>query len=615
MRRNRPLSSTPRRSVLAALAAAALVLVGTPASALADQAGAPAGDGNQLGFLDLGTASSCAVQRDRAVRCWGRGSSGALGTSDSASRLGTPGSAASTVPVGLATQVATGDLHACAIVVGGSVRCWGQGAGGQLGGRDRDNRLDGYVDPRTGTDEATTVPLGAPALQLSLGGSYACAVIAGGVVRCWGDGLFGRVGARGTDHRLDGLPDGPSDEASVVPLGGAALSVSAGDQHACALLVDGSVRCWGAGANGRLGSGATDDRLDGLVDATSRTDEPSTVPLGGPATAVSAGGGHTCALMATGDVRCWGLGTSGQLGTGTNNASLLDAAGEQASTVPIKPIGTTAANAAKTPNLKAVAISAGDSHTCAIVEGGDVRCWGAGDQGQLGQGATDGRLDSSQTAVADAATRVGGGPDGKGPGLGSPAVAITAGSSTTCAALDSGAVRCWGNGDSGRVGSGATDARLDGVVDPATGTDDASLVPIAAPPANAADGLPAPAPQSDPAALPVPTPAGTAGPGPSAPQPTPAPLAATATLKGRRLSVRLLLQPSKAGRCPKKVGVSVKVRGKKVGRSTLKVSRKGAFCRAAGRLRTKRSVKRRTTAVVHVSGAGVTARDLTVVAR
>lgn len=598
----RSLAGAPRAgTLLLALCAAVAALLLLAARAPAESAGAP-GTGNQLGFVDLGPAHACAIERGRTVRCWGRGSSGALGSGGLDDRLAGGGSSASTVNVGVATQLATGDLHACVLLTSGAVRCWGQGASGQLGSRDRDNRLDGYADPRTGTDDASTVPLDGAATQISAGGGFTCAVMSGGAVRCWGDGLFGRTGARGTDSRLDGLADGPSDEATIVPLPAAASAVSAGDQHACALLVDGSVHCWGYGANGRLGTGFADDRLDGAVDPSSGTDEASTVPLGAAATAISAGGGHTCALMATGDVRCWGLGTSGQLGQGRNYESVLDSPGEQATTVPLKPIGTAANKVATTPNLKAIAISAGDFHTCAILDGGDVRCWGQGTSGQLGHGATDGRLDNSATQPTDAAARVGGGTDGKGPGLGAPAVAVTAGASSTCATLSTGAVRCWGAGDAGRLGSSATDTRLDGAVDPATGTDDASVVPIGALPSSATDGLPAPAP------TPAPTTPQTAT--PAAPE-----LAFTLRLKGRTLSITALLAPAKAGRCPKTVGASVKAGKRKVGKATLKVKRKGTECRATGTMRLKQTPKRRTKLAIHLSGKGVTARDLTTTAK
>lgn len=584
------------------LALAAMLALARPAAA--EPAGAPGAAGGSPGFVDLGPAHACALERARTVRCWGRGSSGALGSGALDDRLAAPGTAASTVNLGPATQVVTGDLHSCVLLTSGAVRCWGQGASGQLGSGDRDNRLDGYADPRTGTDDASTVPLGAAATQLSAGGSFTCAVLTTGAVRCWGDGLFGRTGGRGTDSRLDGLADGPTDEATTVPLPGAAAAVSAGDQHACALLTSGSVHCWGYGASGRLGSGFTDDRLDGTVDPASGTDEASTVPLGAAATAISAGGGHTCALLASGDVRCWGLGTSGQLGQGRNYESLLDASGEQPSTVPLKPIGTLANKVAATPNIRATAISAGDFHTCAILEGGDIRCWGQGTSGQLGQGATDGRLDASATNPTDAAARVGGGTDGKGAGLGAPAVAITAGASSTCAALSTGAVRCWGAGDAGRLGSTAIDARLDGLVDPATGTDDASTVPIGALPSGAADGLPASAP------APTPGPAGTATATPAAPQ-----LAATLRLKGRTLRIDALLAPSKAGSCPKKVGISVKRGKKKLAKATLKVTKKGGNCRARGTVRLRASQKKGASVAVHLSGKGVTARDVSVAAK
>ena len=602
-------------------------------TAQADASGSPAGPTAAGAYLDLGSAHGCGLQRDRQVRCWGKGSSGRLGGGQLDDRLAAPGTAATQLAPGLVAAVSGGDAHTCALLVDGAVRCWGQGGSGQLGSGQRDNRLDGAAAQATGTDDASTVALGGPATSISAGGDFTCAVVAG-AVRCWGDGAAGALGTRGVDHRLDGLTDGPTDEASVVPLGpAAATAVSAGAQHACALLEGGVVRCWGNGGQGRLGSGGTDDRLDGVAGPAG--DEASVVALPEPATAISAGGTHSCALLASGDVACWGDAFYGQIGAGRNDARLDGvvsgagaAATDAAAIVTLKPATTVQSKFAAAAKIPAVAVAAGDAFTCAITSGGEVRCWGKGDFGQLGHGALDHRLEAASNQVADAATLVGGGPAPSdparlGPGLGAPAVAITAGYGAACATLATGAVRCWGNGGDGRLGSGAVDNRLDGAVAPETGTDAASVVPIGPLPGSLAD-LPSPAAPDAPAtpsastgAAPAPVatpgtpgpgpPAGTAKPGAAVPE-----LSFKTALKGRTVSVAALMQPSKAGTCPTRVSIKVLVGRKTVGKDSAKVTKKGAHCRIAGTVKLRTTPKKSAAITVSLSAKGVVARTLTV---
>jgi alpha-tubulin suppressor-like RCC1 family protein len=134
-------------------------------------------------------------------------------------------------------------------------------------------------------------------------------VVDGGNVRCWGGGLHGRLGYGNTDN----LGDGPSEMPPAdVNVGATVLQVVVGNYHTCALIDGGHVRCWGQGANGRLGNLDTDDVGDDTDDMP-----PSNVDLGGTAVAIAAGDDHTCALLVTGVVRCWGAGAEGALGYGS----------------------------------------------------------------------------------------------------------------------------------------------------------------------------------------------------------------------------------------------------------------------------------------------------------
>jgi hypothetical protein len=199
--------------------------------------------------------------------------------------------------------------------------------------------------------------------------------MAGGGVRCWGYDPLGELGHNYTQNIGDGDPAGQSIiEAGDVPLNGKAVAIATGTHHTCALMVGGGVKCWGAGSFGQLGYGNKATIGDGggvlMQDLTD-------VPLGGKAVAISAGGDHTCALMSTGAVRCWGAGRLGELGYG-NVENVGDGVGPSIEAAGDVPLGG-----------KAVAISAGDNHTCALLTTGASRCWGDGVAGRLGYNNPD----------------------------------------------------------------------------------------------------------------------------------------------------------------------------------------------------------------------------------
>src|SRR5690606_11667889 len=137
--------------------------------------------------------------------------------------------------------------HVCAVLEGGDLRCWGRSWDGELG-----LAMGGTVV--IGDDELPTavppIKLGGKALQVSVGVSFVCAVLEGGAVRCWGRNTSGQLGLGhvqviGDDEHPDSQPP--------VKLGGKALQVATGSQHACALLEGGQVRCWGNNYFGTLG--------------------------------------------------------------------------------------------------------------------------------------------------------------------------------------------------------------------------------------------------------------------------------------------------------------------------------------------------------------------------
>ena len=234
--------------------------------------------------------------------------------------------------------------------------------------------------------------------RISAGANHTCAKMSDGSVRCWGNNDDGQLG-NGTTSEF-------AAPAPVVGLS-AVTDISAGAAHTCALLNDRTVRCWGVNTYGQLGDGTVTPRLTPIV-VSGLSD----------AIALAASQDHTCALLSTGTIRCWGLNSDGQLGDGTHV--------ERHTPVTVQGISA------------AVALDLGAAHSCALRSTGGVSCWGYNGDGQLGNGGTV----SSSAPVAVSAL--------------SSATAIALGWDHSCALSSGGSLKCWGFNAVGEVGDGTT---------------------------------------------------------------------------------------------------------------------------------------------------------------
>jgi alpha-tubulin suppressor-like RCC1 family protein len=397
------------------------------------------------GGLDVGRFHACALVAATSVRCWGYGGDGALGYGNLAT-IGDDETPIAAGPVDFgagrsARMVATGATHSCAVLDDGSVRCWGFGGDGRLG---YGNQVSIGDDETPASAGPVNIGPGRTAISIAAGRAHTCAILDDGSVRCWGYGgpFDGRLGYGNTDSIGDTEPPAAAGPVKL-GAGRTATALALGDSHTCALLDDGTVRCWGFAGFGELGYGDTN------TFSTAQTpDTVGTVQLGGTAVAITAGNFHTCALLAGGAVRCWGYGGDGELGYGsTSNV------GDDEVPAIVGPVDLG-------PGRTAVAIDAGGDFTCALLDDGTVRCWGDGSNGRLGYGAT--------ANIGDDET-----PGSVGPiDLGGTAVAIAAGWTSACARLGDGAIRCWGAGLAGALG----DCRVDDVGD---NESPATLGPIA----------------------------------------------------------------------------------------------------------------------------------------
>ena len=354
--------------------------------------------------LSAGQSHTCAIRDNGLVSCWGSGSSGKLGTGGQGDEM-TPASTNSLGTGRTAVAISSGHSHTCAILDNGAVSCWGYSSS-----QTASNNTYQYSPELT-----NSLGTGRTAVALSSGDYHTCAILNIGAVSCWGQNSKGQLGSGGTSN--SNIPTLTYSFGT----GRTAVALSSGDKYTCAILDNGSVSCWGWNANGQLGTG----------DTSNENPSPaltSSLGIGRTAVALSTGGSHTCAILDDGSVSCWGKNWYGQLGDGTTTDRLT-------------PTQTSSLGTGRT----AVAISTGYSHTCVILDNGEVSCWGTGNRGQLGHGGTSHQ--SSPTLTSSL-------------GTGRTAVALSSGTTHTCAVLDNGSVSCWGNGLSGQLGSGGTSNQL-----------------------------------------------------------------------------------------------------------------------------------------------------------
>lgn len=428
-----------------------------------DASGALVGKTSVAVAVGIGSTSTCAIA-DSAAYCWGNGANGRLGNGEASGNFTTPvavtvpseeqtagfeqtgyrvyqSSASSTLPGAplaaentaatltaagdsfrLRTGVqamprfskidgATGGTHTCAIAEGAAY-CWGSNFNGRLG--------DGTTIHKSSPVpvDASGVLAGKTVTDIAVGMGHACA-IADGAVYCWGSGSGGQLGNGLTTEQLTPV----AVLQGEIPAGATVTAVTAGNSHTCA-IADGAAYCWGAGFNGRLGTGATSSRTSPAAVDISGVIADKTV------TSIAAGSAHTCAI-ADGAAYCWGSATNMVLGNGA-------VAGTFSSPVAVRASGVLS-------NKTVTDITASSSHTCAIADGA-AYCWGSGADGRLGNGGT---AASATPAAVDASGAL----------AGKTAVAITVGGTFTCAVADD-AAYCWGS-NLGTTGSTSIPVAVD----------------------------------------------------------------------------------------------------------------------------------------------------------
>ena len=346
------------------------------------------------GRIAAGDKHTCAIALNDTIWCWGYNRYGQLGSADFTDDF-SPSPIQTTALPGsrIARRIVAGLDHTCVLATDGTVWCWGQNMNGKLG--------DGTFLNRGVPVQAL---LGTTALMIAAGGSTTCAALSDNSVKCWGKGSSGQIG----NNAVLTSNETPI-HTSLIPASFTVAHLEIGNTHSCAVSVIGAVWCWGEFTNGRLGT----------TQESNAVTPTATASLGGIASEVAAGAAHTCALLSSETVTCFGNNNKGQLGQALATASN--------STPTVVSLATTATH-----------VVVGGQFTCALLTTAVVHCFGDDLKGQLGAG-TSGSFRETPAAVT---------------GLAGTVVDVVAGTSHACAVMSTGQVRCWGLNDQGQLGIG-----------------------------------------------------------------------------------------------------------------------------------------------------------------
>jgi cysteine-rich repeat protein len=379
--------------------------------------------------IALGGSTTCVLSATGVVKCWGSNESGVLGLGDGESRGGVQSQVPSKLPAidlgsdRKATAITvSGGNSACALLDNGDVKCWGNGESGQLGTGDSEDRGD---EPGEMGDALKAIPLGVgrKAIAISAGDDHTCAVLDAGTVKCWGSGADGELGLETADDVY--FPE----QSSAINLKRPARSVSAGTGVSCAVLDDGTLKCWGATGSLPLETSADLDDSGGVGDYTGEISALPALKFNDGKARAAVASVVSEALLDNGSLVLWGFGFGGW-----TNAVVVPS---QLASLPAMQMGPQLDQ----PGRKVTSSDVDDYHACAVLADGELKCWGYAPNGALGLGTVVSSGTKQPRELASVA-------------LGAKAVQVAVGQQHSCAILEDGTLKCWGYNDAGQLGLG-----------------------------------------------------------------------------------------------------------------------------------------------------------------
>lgn len=376
------------------------------------------------------------------MKCWGRGVWGNLGQGNTLTQgtsIAGLGDNLPTIDLGSgrsAVDICCGTTHVCAILDNDSIKCWGEGF--YLGQGDTTYRGD---NPGEMGDNLPAVDLGSErnASSISCLTQHTCAILDNGHLKCWGNNILGMLGIGNTQTVGDSSGE-MGDNLTAVDLGTGrtAIKVAAGYGHTCAILDNYDLKCWGDNIWGELGY----NHFDRIGNSPGEMgDNLAAIDLGSgrSALAVAACDRYTCVILDNYKLKCWGYNGRGNLGLGHDTSYVTNAGGGDSLAEVDLGVGRFAVD---------VKCSGSSYATCAILDNGDLKCWGGSVYGILG------RADDEQNDIGDSSNEMGDDLPAVNLGTGLNAVSLQMGTSHACAVIDNGELKCWGSGSFWKLGNG-----------------------------------------------------------------------------------------------------------------------------------------------------------------
>ncbi|WII70528.1 hypothetical protein QJS83_08665 [Bdellovibrio sp. 22V] len=351
--------------------------------------------------ISMGGRSGCGISADQDLLCWGANNNFQIGDRTDWNRY-TPvfadaGNKYSFVSVAAGTVTSSQTPHTCAITTTGVLKCWGDNSYGKIGdGTTVDKTMPKVIDP------------GVTYTKVAVAAWNTCAVTTAGVLKCWGRNNNGQLGIGTT---VDSLTPKVVDAGVTYSEVAISEDYDNGKVHACAITTAGILKCWGSNAHAALGDGTTtNSTLPKVIDSVTYTK-----------IAVGAAflGGYSCGITTSNELKCWGYNGQKNLGDGTT-------------TQRTSPIVIDAGTQFKEVSLKG-------SHSCAITLAGVLKCWGYNFYSMVGDGTT---VSPNAPIVIDSGTS-----------YSSISVGHAAWTrSASCGITTAGGLRCWGIDYFGEMG-------------------------------------------------------------------------------------------------------------------------------------------------------------------